>query len=128
MFEKHLNVKNDIRVIVLNKGVVGATERRFYVREREGYDGIGVKIKARFEPSEEIREKAIMISRMMGCDFCGIDFMIDDKENIYLTECNLTPEFLSSEKILNVNIARELIEFIIQKMNSVNQTTKGSPV
>ena len=127
IFEKYLNVRNDIRVIVLNKRVVGSTERRFYMREREGYDGIGVKIKARFEPPQEIREKAIKVSGMMGCDFCGIDFMIDDRGGIYLTECNLTPEFLSSERILGVNIAGKLIEFIIQKMNSQNNKAASGP-
>lgn len=115
LFEEYLDVRKDIRIIIANNKAIGATERRVYVKDREGYNGIGVKINKEYMPSEKIKEKAITISKMLGCDFCGVDFIIDKNENVRLIECNLTPEFKSSERILNVNIAKKLIEFVLDK-------------
>ena len=115
LFEDYLNAKKDVRIIILNHEVIGSTERRFYVKDREGYDGIGVKVDKVYNPSDDLKNKAIAISKILGSDFCGIDFIIDNEGKSYLIECNLTPEFKSSERILNVNIAKKLIDFILAK-------------
>lgn len=115
IFEEVLDIEKDIRVIVLGDKIVGAVERSVRVKDRQGFKSFGVKIAKSYEPSEHIKEKALEISKRIGADFCGIDFVIDKNGKMYLIECNLTPEFVSSERVLDANIAGKLMDFVLKK-------------
>ena len=108
-----MNVKKDIRIIVINGNVIGAVERRRRIKISGNYRSIGVKVVKGYNPQEEMIEKAILVSRIIKSDFCGIDFAIDEKKRLYLLECNISPQFVSFERILNLNVAEKLIDFIL---------------
>jgi len=112
-FEEYMNVKKDIRIIVINGNVIGAVERRRRIKISGNYRSIGVKVVKGYNPQEEMIEKAILVSRIIKSDFCGIDFAIDEKKRLYLLECNISPQFVSFERILNLNVAEKLIDFIL---------------
>ncbi|MAG50125.1 hypothetical protein CL621_00610 [archaeon] len=116
IIEEFLDVEKDIRIILVNNKIVETVERKTRFKENGNYTGIGVKILNKYEPSEEIKKKAILVSKIIGSDFCGIDFIMDKNENNYLLECNISPQFVSSERILDVNIAEKVINFILKKL------------
>ena len=112
-FEECMDVKKDIRVVVINGKVIGAVERRRRIKFSGNYRSIGVKVVKGYNPQEEMIEKAVLVSRIIKSDFCGIDFAVDEKERVYLLECNVSPQFVSFERVLNLNVAERLIDFIL---------------
>jgi glutathione synthase/RimK-type ligase-like ATP-grasp enzyme len=118
IIEEFLDVKKDLRIFLINNEIIGAVERKTRFKENGNYTGIGVKILDKYKPSEEIKKKAILVSKIIGSDFCGVDFIIGKNENNYLLECNISPQFVSSERILEVNIAEKIINFILKKFKN----------
>ena len=116
LFEERIKVRKDIRVVVLGNKVIGAVEREVRFKERAGYRGIGVKVSSRYKIQKDMKEKALIVAKRMECDFCGIDFIVDDNGKGYLLECNVSPQFTSSERVLNINIAGKLVEYIVGKI------------
>jgi hypothetical protein len=115
LFEKRMDVKKDIRILIIGNEIIGALERRIRIKDNQGYNGIGVKGIGDFEVPDELREKFIEISRRSGSDFCGLDFIINGKGENTLIEVNISPQFVALERVLDMNIAGKLIDFIIQK-------------
>lgn len=116
LFEDYINIKKDIRVILIGNKVVGAVERKLRFKENMGYRGVGVKVLNKYELPEKIKKDAILTSKIIKSDFCGVDFLIDKDKKDYLLECNVSPQFVSSERVLGVNIAKEIVEFILKQV------------
>lgn len=114
-FEEFVKIKKDIRILLLNHKIIGAVRRRVRFKDNQGYKGIGVKVAERYEVPKEMSKKAIIVSKILGSEFCGIDFVIDKNDKFYLIECNISPWFISAERILGINIAKRLVEFICEK-------------
>ena len=117
-FQEYKEPKKDIRVIVLGNKVIGSVERKVNIKKLNGKLKVGVKVNSPFELPRQIKGEVLKVARMIKCDFCGIDFLIDGENNYYLLECNISPQFIASEKVLKINIASELIKFIIRKYKS----------
>ena len=113
-FEEYIGVEKDVRVIVINNEVIGAVERRVRLKNNNGYTGIGVKVTDRYDIPEDVCKKIIAVSKTIGSDFCGIDFVVDKEGMVYLLECNLSPQFVSLEHVLGINVAERLVEFIME--------------
>ncbi|MCG2718095.1 MAG: ATP-grasp domain-containing protein [Nanoarchaeota archaeon] len=116
-FEEFLELDKDIRVIVLNHEVLGSVNRRVRFKDNQGYKGVGVKVIGKYKVPEEIKDNAVEVSHILGSEFCGLDFGIDKKGHHYLMECNVSPWFSSAERILDMNIAKKIVEFILEKQN-----------
>lgn len=112
LFEDYINIKKDVRVILLGNKIVGVVERKTRFKENRGYRGVGVKVLNKYELPEKIKKKAILVSKIIKSDFCGVDFLIDKDKKDYLLECNISPQFVSSERVLGINIAKELIDIL----------------
>lgn len=116
--EKHVLVQeaivaskgSDIRVIVLNGKVLGAIKRTntgdsFKANIRQGGSA------TLFPIDEKLKNYSEKIVSVLGIGFTGIDFLVDDSQNYYLTEVNAFPGFKGFESIhTEINLAKELIE------------------
>lgn len=104
----------DIRVIVLNGTVLGAIKRSnngtsFKANIRQG----GV---ATFYPvDDKLKVLSQKITSTLSVGFAGIDFLIDEHGNYYVTEVNAYPGFKGFESIhTNIDLAEELIKAFLQ--------------
>lgn len=99
----------DIRIIVINNKVIGAM-----IRKNKGYKSnihqgaIGYPIQI----SKELEEYSIHIAKAIGLVICGIDLLIGE-DSYYVCEVNSSPGFEGFEKSVGVNIAKELLDYIL---------------
>ena len=112
IFEEHLDTEKDIRILLIGKDIIGAVERGVRTKDNHGYDGIGVRVRGEYSVPSELQNKAIEVSRRIGSDFCGIDFIIDKGGRTWLLECNISPQFVALERTLNIDAAGRLMDFI----------------
>lgn len=115
VFEEYIDIGKDIRIIIIGDEIIGAVERSLRIKKRGEYNGIGVRVLGKYNLPEEIKRKSVQVAKMIKCDLCGIDFAIDKKGKEYFVECNISPQFNSAERVLGINIAEKLVDFIQKK-------------
>ena len=78
IFQKYLPNNGDVRLYVLNGKIIGAVKRSNKQDFRSNFS-LGGEVEA-YEPSKEMTEIALKISRLLKSDYIGVDFIIFDKE------------------------------------------------
>jgi len=104
------------RVLVLGGKVLGAMKRetnRRFLKEAPGLETPG------FEPASsletQIKTLALEATRALKAEFGGVDILIDEEKNPMVIEVNRTPQFKIFEKRLEINVAREIIDYLTSK-------------
>ncbi len=118
--EQQLAVSKDIRILLIGNEIVGAVERRVRIKDNHGYDGVGVKVTGEYEVPGDVQKKAMEISKRISSDFCGIDIVFDKEGKPHLLECNISPQFVAFERMLGVNAAGKLIDFIAARKHETS--------
>ena len=83
IYQRYLSNCKDVRAYVLNNQVVAAVERKNNSDFRSNFS-LGGEVKA-YQPSREMVDIAVKISKLLGATYIGVDFLVDGS-NIYLNE------------------------------------------
>lgn len=116
-FIQSIDSKNDkrfdIRVIVLGNKVIGAMKKSVgQEKVITNYDAGGIVEK--FEVSEEINDLCLKACDILELDYAGIDIIFENNQPLIL-EVNPAAQFEGFEKATGLNVAREILKFIIEK-------------
>ncbi|MEM3383801.1 MAG: RimK family alpha-L-glutamate ligase [Nitrososphaerales archaeon] len=68
-----------------------------------------------FKPSKELEELAIKVTKTIGCKIAGVDVM-ESQEGYIVNEINSQPGFRGLQLVTNVNIADEIINYILENI------------
>ena len=100
----------DIRVnVVRDQQIVSILrENKADFRSNISIGGVGF----RFEPEQEYVDLAIKASLALGLDFSGVDVMFGENNVPIICEVNSNPQFVSTLKVTNTNLA-DFIAFYI---------------
>lgn len=100
----------DIRVnVVRDQQIVSILrENKTDFRSNISIGGVG----SRFEPEQEYVDLAIKASLALGLDFSGVDVMFGANNEPIICEVNSNPQFVSTLKVTNTNLA-DFIAFYI---------------
>lgn len=100
----------DIRVnVVRDQQIVSILrENKTDFRSNISIGGVG----SRFEPEQEYVDLAIKASLALGLDFSGVDVMFGENNKPIICEVNSNPQFVSTLKVTNTNLA-DFIAFYI---------------
>ncbi len=104
----------DVRVIVIGDEVVGGMLRSSNgdFRSNVGAGGQG----ERFEPTEEMKNVAVKVAKVLGLEYCGIDFLFGEGKEPIVCEVNSNAFFLAFEKSTGINVALLYAEHILKKI------------
>lgn len=104
-------VGTDVRVIVIGGKVACAIERYNPndFRSNLALGGIGRKI----ELTQEFRDTAEKVSRVLGLDYSGVDILYGENGEPIVCEVNSNAFFKGAERITGVNIAKTYAEHIL---------------
>ena len=102
----------DIRLFVIGHRVIAAM-----YRQADGWK-TNIDQGARpipFKPSKELEELALKVAETIGCKVAGVDVM-ESQEGYMVNEINSQPGFKGLQLATKVNIAGEIIDYIIKSM------------
>ena len=104
----------DIRAFIVNGKVVGAMKRQgkegeFRSNLHQG--GVGTLIKL----SKQERQAALTAAKVMGLSIAGVDLLQSERGPLVL-EVNSSPGLEGIEKATGKDVARSIIEFVVQKV------------
>lgn len=110
----------DLRVIVLGDKVLGIMQRN----PKEGsflsnYSQGGTVINYEGEDRNGLEEIALRTANAFYLDYCGVDIMKGNDGNWKVLEVNRACQFKGFEKATEVNVAREIIDFLLKSKKSV---------
>jgi RimK family alpha-L-glutamate ligase len=104
----------DYRLILIGENVVASMKRvnnnSFKANIAQGGKGYN------FEPSEKMKKMAIDASKVLGLDYCAIDFVINSDGEPILIEVNSNAYFTEIEKVTGVNIAKLYANYVRSKL------------
>jgi RimK family alpha-L-glutamate ligase len=114
LFQDFLKGAEDLRVIVVNKKVVGAMKRiaqkrKFLTNFSQG----GIIKFYDIGQDKEARELALKVARIFNLDYCGVDLMKDKEGHWVVIEVNRACQFQGFEKATGINVARKVIDFLV---------------
>lgn len=103
----------DLRVIVVGNEVVGAMERKSETdfRSNVGAGGRGTAV----EIDEKTKILAEKVSKILGLDYCGIDFLYSS-DGVKVCEVNSNAYFFTFEKVTGINVAKIYAKHILSNM------------
>jgi len=102
----------DIRLFVIGDRVIAAM-----YREADGWK-TNIDRGARpvpFKPSKELEDLAIKVAKTIGCKIAGVDVM-ESQEGYVVNEINSQPGFRGLQLVTKVNIADEIIDYILENI------------
>jgi len=97
--QEYIPYIHDIRVFVLNNEIIGSMERIPKNSWKANYS-LGAEIRE-FKLSNEAEDLVLNSVKKLGADIVGIDVLIS-KDNIYILEANITPQFRGMMNFVNV--------------------------
>ncbi len=113
IFQEYIRAKEDYRVLVLGRKVLGTVSRYMHLR-----DGNRLSVKG-MENVTKINSKIVSdakkIQNELGADFVGFDVLIGENRDYFFIEANLSPQFGLFAETTGTNVGAELIGRIIKK-------------
>jgi [lysine-biosynthesis-protein LysW]--L-2-aminoadipate ligase len=115
--EEETNQKNptDLRVFVIGDKCAAAMGR--FHKEKDFRSNIAIGGTA--EPVEitpELKKISLQASKAVKGEITGVDLM-NDRGELKVIEVNGTPQFKGVSTATNINIASEIVEFLLEKYN-----------
>ncbi len=106
----------DLRLFVIGNRVVAAMRRQAKIGEfrsnlHRGGRGLNVKV------NKHVEREAVQATKVIGLDIAGVD-MLESREGPKVMEVNSSPGLEGIEKATGVNVAKELVDFIIKSVYS----------
>lgn len=120
LFQKFLPTRQDYRVITIGGRALPKSMRKtapkgeFLTNFARGGIVEGV------ETSNELRSLAEKTARAFKADYAGIDIMYDKQGKPYILEINRGAQFQGFEQATGINVARELVLYIKNKVLKSN--------
>lgn len=112
LFQRYIasSAGRDLRVIVVGGKVLGGIERKSKDDFRSNIGLGGSALKATVP--NEVQAYAVTAAKVLGLDYCGIDFLYGDK--FLLCEVNSNAFFDAFEKATDINVAGAYAKHIVQ--------------
>lgn len=102
----------DLRVLVLGGRVLVSMKR---VSKKPVTNISRGGVGENFEVGVEVAELAVRASEALNCVFAGVDISFK-KDEAFILDVNPQPDFMGVEKTSGVNVAREIIRYMLSKM------------
>lgn len=129
LIQEKIESDHDLRIHVLSKkfnspkpteedAVILGQMRRNKIKKdfRTNYSLGGTVDKV--EITDEQKDLAIRAARAVGCNWCGVDIIVDKKtKKNYVLEVNSSPGTQGLKKATGIDVVKDVIDFVLNKEN-----------
>lgn len=114
ILQEYAELDADYRILILGSRVIATVSREIRVHEEAEGARLAVKVNAPATLAPAVVEDARRVAEIFGCDFCGID-IVESQGRHFVIECNVSPQFRSTAKLIGQDIAGDVIDFLVAK-------------
>ena len=108
IIQEYIPYRHDVRVFVIDNRVVCAMER-IPKNDWRANCSLGAETK-RFYIEGDVEDLVLKCVKRVGAHIVGVDVLIDRKDNPYILEMNITPQFRNIMKYSDIPL--EILRFI----------------
>ncbi|MDH3324173.1 MAG: hypothetical protein OEL89_00885 [Candidatus Peregrinibacteria bacterium] len=112
--QKCLNIEAEFRVLVVGGKILGAVRKIPETGKRIANYAAGAEFKKADLPESLLNESA-KLCEAQEIDIGGVDIARDENGNYFLLEINRCPEFRAFQKATDIDVAGEIVDFILKK-------------
>ncbi len=102
----------DLRAFVLGGRILAAMRRISNLWKTNV--SLGAKPVA-YKPTAEVESLAIRAAKVIGCEMAGVDILESDR-GLFIVELNSQPGWRGLQDVASVNIAEEIIDYVISRI------------
>jgi RimK family alpha-L-glutamate ligase len=113
LWQKYLPVNWDLRIMVIGGKVIGSMKRIAKKDEFRSNFSLGGDVE-KWKLSDSDRKIAEKVAKCCNLDYCGVDIMKNQEGKSFVLEVNRQCQFKGFEKATEVNVAQEIIKFIVR--------------
>ncbi|MCA9376213.1 MAG: hypothetical protein KC925_04085 [Candidatus Doudnabacteria bacterium] len=114
ILQQFINVTRSARLIVLGDKVIDSIE--YAAPEGDFRSNVGDEPNVTGKVfSEEIQQTAVKATQSLGLEFAGVDILIDENDNHYVTEANFPCFFARCQKCTGNDIAGAMVDYLVAK-------------
>lgn len=116
MLRKYIRHDYYVRAVVVGNKVIGS--KAAYVLEDEfrtntlDSEKRTRKVKVL---TEDLQEKVVQAVHLLGLETGGVDLLFDKNENAYIAEVNFPNDFTTTQRVTGIDIAGEMLAYLIEK-------------
>lgn len=114
ILQEYVELDADYRILLLDSRGIATVSRQIRVHEEAEGARLGVKVDAPVTLAPAVLEYARRAAEIFRCDFCGVD-IVESRGRYFVIECNVSPQFRSTAKLIGQDIAGEVIDFLVAK-------------
>lgn len=114
ILQEYAELDADYRLLILGSRVLATVSRRIRVHEEPDGVRLAVKVDSPVTLSPEITRDAMRAAEIFRSDFCGID-IVESRGRHFVIECNVSPQFRSTAKLVGQDIAGDVVDFLFAK-------------
>jgi hypothetical protein len=114
ILQEYAELDADYRILILGSRVIATVSRQIRVHEEADGARIGVKVGAPVTLAPAVLDHARRVSEIFRCDFCGVD-IVESRGHHFVIECNVSPQFRSTAKLIGHDIAGDVIDLLVAK-------------
>lgn len=107
-------IQSDVRVFVIGGKAIAASERHLIPGDFRTNASLGAKV-TKFDLTPEVTELAEKAAIAIGYDIAGVDILRGDNEELFVIEVNTTPQWQTLQEQNQINVAQEIIKYIMMK-------------
>jgi len=107
---------SDVRAFVVGNRVIAAMHRVLPSNWKTNVS-LGAKPVA-LNPSEELERLAVKATEVVGCKVAGVD-ILESKDGPVIIELNSQPGWRGLQSVANVNIAEEIVRFVVSQLKKI---------
>ena len=114
ILQEYAELDADYRILILGSRVIATVSRQIRVHEEAEGARLAVKVDAPAMLAPAVVEHARRAAEVFRCDFCGVD-IVESRGRHFVIECNVSPQFRSTAKLIGQDIAGDVIDFLVAK-------------
>lgn len=112
LLQELINYEADYRIFVVGNKVLGAIERIPQGTDFRANVSRGGQAKAIKKLPAKLENLAIRVTKKLGFDIAGVDFMEDGHGNYYFLEANRAPGYAGLEEATGINVQVEILKYL----------------
>lgn len=120
ILRQFIDVSTSARLIVLGHQVVASLEYAAPDDDFRSNVGNFPNVTAKEFPAP-IQDLAVKATQTLGIDFGGVDILIDNNDQLFITEVNFPCNFSRAQKVTGVDIAGLMIDFLLRKSKTTTR-------
>jgi len=114
LIQEFVDIKNDYRVFVIGKRVVGCMKRKIPEGEYRANVAQGAEVE-KIKVSKNIKELALKAVKVLGYEIAGVD-IIYRKKRPRILEVNASPGFKGFNKAIGKNVEEDIVAYIERRV------------